>query len=78
MESSPPPVALAFPADSAAVELIRTNSTGHKSKMIANLDAINSGTDADLAIARGRCGRRFSVEPEAIRLGILSLLHHGG
>lgn len=44
---------MTFPADAAAVELIRTNSTGHKSKVVANLDAIKSGADADLSIREG-------------------------
>jgi len=44
---------MSFPADSAAVELIRTNSTGHKSKVVANLDAIKSGADVDLSLREG-------------------------
>lgn len=44
---------MTFPADAAVVELIRTNSTGHKSKVVANLDAIKSGADADLSIREG-------------------------
>jgi len=42
-----------FPADEAAVELIRTNAAGHKSKMIADLDAIKSGASPDLALREG-------------------------
>ena len=44
---------LAFPADSAAVEVIRNNSTGHKFKIVANLDAIIAGTDADVPLREG-------------------------
>jgi len=44
---------LAFPADSAAVEVIRNNSTGHKFKIVANLDAIIIGTDADVPLREG-------------------------
>jgi polysaccharide biosynthesis/export protein len=42
-----------FPADEAAVELIRTNAAGHKSKMIADLDAIKSGASPDLPLREG-------------------------
>jgi polysaccharide export outer membrane protein len=44
---------LAFPADSAAVEVIRNSSTGHKLKIVANLDAITSGADADVPLREG-------------------------
>ena len=44
---------LAFPADAAAVEVIRNNSTGHKFKIVANLDSINSGADADVPLREG-------------------------
>jgi len=43
----------AFPADENAVELIRTNASGHKSKVIANLDGIRNGTDRDIPLREG-------------------------
>jgi len=42
-----------FPADAAAVNLIRTNAAGHKSKMTVDLDAIKSGARADLSLREG-------------------------
>jgi len=42
-----------FPADEAAVELIRTNPSGNKSKMIADLDAIKNGASPDLTLREG-------------------------
>jgi hypothetical protein len=35
------------------VEVIRNNSTGHKFKIVANLDAIIIGTDADVPLREG-------------------------
>ena len=43
----------AFPADESAVELIRTNAAGHKSKVIANLDAIKNGASPDIPLREG-------------------------
>jgi len=43
----------AFPADESAVELIRTNAAGHKSKVIANLDAIKNGASPDVPLREG-------------------------
>ena len=44
---------MTFPADAAAVELIRTNSSGHKSKVIVDLDTIKSGANPDLSLREG-------------------------
>jgi polysaccharide export outer membrane protein len=43
----------AFPADESAVELIRTNAAGRKSKVIANLDAIKNGASPDVPLREG-------------------------
>ena len=42
-----------FPADTGAVELIRTNATGHKSRVTADLDGIRNGADRDFPLREG-------------------------
>ena len=44
---------MTFPADGAAVNLIRTNSAGHKSRVTVDMDAIKSGAHADLSLREG-------------------------
>jgi len=44
---------MSFPANAAAVELIRTNSAGHKSTVIVDLDVIKSGANPDLPVREG-------------------------
>jgi hypothetical protein len=42
-----------FPADTGAVELIRTNTSGHKSKIVADLESIKQGLAPDVALREG-------------------------
>jgi polysaccharide biosynthesis/export protein len=42
-----------YPADTASVELIRTNAQGHKSTFVADLDAIKSGAQPDVPLREG-------------------------
>jgi polysaccharide export outer membrane protein len=42
-----------YPADTASVELIRTNPQGHKSTFVADLDAIKSGAQPDVPLREG-------------------------
>jgi len=42
-----------FPADTNAVELIRTNLAGHKSKLVADLEAISNGSQPDISLREG-------------------------
>ena len=44
---------MTFPADGAAVNLIRTNSAGHKSRVTVDMDAIKSDAHADLSLREG-------------------------
>ena len=60
---------LAFPADSAAVEVIRNNSTGHKFKIVANLDAIIAGTEADVPLREGDVVDVLASNPKLIAWG---------
>jgi polysaccharide export outer membrane protein len=70
-----------FPADAAAVELIRTNSAGHKSKLLADLDAIKSGANPDLPLREGDVVEVVSSSPKLLAYGFYrfftSLVHIG-
>jgi len=72
---------MTFPADASAVELIRTNSAGHKSKLIADLDAINSGASPDLSLREGDVVDVVSSSPKLFAYGFYrfftSLVHVG-
>jgi polysaccharide export outer membrane protein len=72
---------LTFPADSAGVELIRTNSAGHKSKLVADLDAIKSGASRDLPVREGDVVDVVSSSPKLVAYGFYrfftSLVHVG-
>jgi polysaccharide export outer membrane protein len=72
---------MTFPADAAAVELIRTNSAGHKSKLIADLDAIKSGANPDLPLREGDVVDVVSSSPKLFAYGFYrfftSLVHVG-
>ncbi len=60
---------LSFPADAAAVELIRTNPSGNKSKMIADLDAIKNGASPDLTLREGDVVNVVSSSPKLFAWG---------
>lgn len=60
---------MTFPADAAAVELIRTNSAGHKSTVIADLDAIKSGANPDLPLREGDVVNVVSSSPKLFAYG---------
>ena len=72
---------MTFPADATAVELIRTNSAGHKSKLLADLDAIKSGASPDLALREGDVVEVVSSSPKLLAYGFYrfftSLVHVG-
>jgi polysaccharide export outer membrane protein len=72
---------MTFPADAAAVELIRTNSAGHKSKLLADLDAIKSGANPDLPLREGDVVEVVSSSPKLLAYGFYrfftSLVHIG-
>jgi protein involved in polysaccharide export with SLBB domain len=72
---------LTFPADSAGVELIRTNSSGHKSKLVADLNAIKSGATRDLPLREGDVVDVVSSSPKLVAYGFYrfftSLVHVG-
>ena len=59
----------AFPADESAVELIRTNAAGHKSKIIANLDAIKNGASPDVPLREGDVIDLVSSSPRLVAYG---------
>jgi polysaccharide export outer membrane protein len=58
-----------FPADKASVELIRTNSQGRKSSFSANLDAIKTGEQSDLAVREGDVIDVSSTGPKLVAYG---------
>jgi len=60
---------MTFPADAAAIELIRTNSAGHKTKVIADLDAIKSGANPDLPLREGDVVNVVSSRPKLFAYG---------
>jgi protein involved in polysaccharide export with SLBB domain len=72
---------MTFPADAAAVELIRTNSAGHKSKLLADLHAIKSGASPDLPLREGDLVEVVSSSPKLLAYGFYrfftSLVHVG-
>jgi polysaccharide export outer membrane protein len=72
---------LTFPADSAGVEVIRTNSAGHKSKLVADLNAIKSGASRDLPVREGDVVDVVSSSPKLLAYGFYrfftSLVHVG-
>jgi polysaccharide export outer membrane protein len=59
----------AFPADEAAVELIRTNSAGNKSKILADLSAIKNGANPDLILREGDVVDVVSSSPKLVAWG---------
>jgi hypothetical protein len=64
----------AFPADESAVELIRTNTAGRKSKVIANLDAIKSGASPDIPLREGDVVDLVSSSPRLVAYGFYRFL----
>ena len=60
---------MTFPADAASVELIRTNSAGHKSTVIADLAAIKSGANPDLPLREGDVVNVTSSSPKLLAWG---------
>ena len=60
---------MTFPADAAAVELIRTNLSGHKTTVIADLDAIKSGANPDLPVREGDLVNVVSSSPKLYAWG---------
>lgn len=72
---------MTFPADAAAVELIRTNSAGHKAKIVADLGAIKSGASPDLPLREGDVVEVAASSPKLVAYGFYrfftSLVHVG-
>jgi polysaccharide export outer membrane protein len=70
-----------YPADTGSVELIRTNSQGHKSTFIADLDAIKSGAQPDVPLREGDVINVVSYGPKLFAYGFYrvftSLVHVG-
>jgi polysaccharide export outer membrane protein len=58
-----------YPADTASVELIRTNAKGHKSTFVADLDAIKSGAQPDLPLREGDVIDVVSYGPKLFAYG---------
>jgi polysaccharide biosynthesis/export protein len=58
-----------FPADTASVELIRTNPKGHKSTFVADLDAIKSGAQPDVPLREGDVINVVSYRPKLFAYG---------
>lgn len=58
-----------FPADTSSVELIRTNKNGHKTTVVADLDAIKSGAQPDLPLREGDVINITSSSPKLIAWG---------
>lgn len=58
-----------YPADTASVELIRTNPQGHKSTFIADLDAIKSGAQPDVPLREGDLINVVSYGPKLFAYG---------
>jgi polysaccharide export outer membrane protein len=72
---------MTYPADAAAVELMRTNAAGHKSKVIADLDAIRTGASPDLPLREGDIVDVVSSSPKLFAYGFYrfftTLVHVG-
>jgi polysaccharide export outer membrane protein len=70
-----------YPADKSSVELIRTNPQGHKSTFVADLDAIKSGAQPDLALREGDIINVVSSGPKEFAYGFYkfftTLVHVG-
>jgi polysaccharide export outer membrane protein len=62
-----------YPADTASVELIRTNPQGHKSTFVADLDAIKSGAQPDLPLREGDVINVVSYGPKLVAYGFYRL-----
>ena len=62
-----------FPADPAAVELIRTNKQGQKSTFVADLEAIKSGAQPDLPLREGDVIDVVSSSPKLFAYGLYRL-----
>ena len=60
---------MTFPADAAGVELIRTNSAGHKSTVTADLAAIKNGANPDLPLREGDVVNVTSSSPKLLAWG---------
>jgi polysaccharide biosynthesis/export protein len=58
-----------YPADTASVELIRTNPQGHKSTFVADLDAIKSGAQPDVPLREGDLINVVSYGPKLFAYG---------
>ena len=58
-----------YPADTASVELIRTNPKGHKSTFVADLDAIKSGAQPDVPLREGDVINVVSYDPKLFAYG---------
>jgi len=58
-----------YPADTASVELIRTNPQGHKSTFVADLDAIKSGAQPDVPLREGDIINVVSYAPKLFAYG---------
>ena len=58
-----------YPADTASVELIRTNPKGHKSTFVADLDAIKSGAQPDVPLREGDVINVVSYGPKLFAYG---------
>jgi polysaccharide export outer membrane protein len=72
---------MTFPADAAAVALIRTNPAGHKIKVIADLEAIKGGANPDLPLREGDIIDVDSSSPKLFAYGFYrfftTLVHVG-
>ena len=58
-----------YSADTASVELIRTNPKGHKSTFVADLDAIKSGAQPDVPLREGDVINVVSYGPKLFAYG---------
>ena len=58
-----------YAADTASVELIRTNPKGHKSTFVADLDAIKSGAQPDVPLREGDVINVVSYGPKLFAYG---------
>ncbi len=59
-----------FPADTASVQLIRTDTQGHKTSFVANLDAIKAGEQPDLPLREGDVIDVSSSSPKLLAYGV--------
>jgi polysaccharide export outer membrane protein len=70
-----------FPADTASIELIRTNNHGQKTSFVANLDAIKTGKQPDISLREGDVIDVVSTGPKLVAYGIYrvftSIIHVG-